>query len=74
MSATLLDSSIYIDALRQGDDGVLTMRRLGSDSFLWLSAVVLGSSYQTRESGLKRVRYRREFGRNMASRKLAGHG
>jgi predicted nucleic acid-binding protein len=45
MSAALLDSSIYIDALRQGDDGVLTMRRLGSDSFLWLSAVVLEELY-----------------------------
>jgi len=42
---TLFDTSIYISALRRGNDGVLAIRRLDSGSIIWLSAVVLGELY-----------------------------
>src|SRR5215467_14111009 len=45
MQPTLLDSSIYIAALRSGDRGVLALRRLESGSVIWLSAVVLEELY-----------------------------
>jgi predicted nucleic acid-binding protein len=38
---TLFDTSVYISALRRGDVAVTALRRLKSDSPLWLSAVVL---------------------------------
>jgi predicted nucleic acid-binding protein len=41
----LFDTSIYVAALRRGDDGVLAIRRLGSGSIVWLSAVVLEELY-----------------------------
>lgn len=40
MAVVLLDSSIYISALRSGD-GALTLKRLTADMIVWLSAVVL---------------------------------
>jgi predicted nucleic acid-binding protein len=40
----LFDSSVYIAALRQGNQAFLSTRRLG-DSPLWLSAVVLEELY-----------------------------
>ena len=45
MSPVLLDSSIYITALRQGERAILSMRRFASDGPLWLSAVVLEELY-----------------------------
>lgn len=45
MQPALFDSSIYITALRQGDNGVLELRRLAADAPLWLSAVVLEELY-----------------------------
>ena len=45
MQPALFDSSIYITALRQGDDAVLALRRLTADAPLWLSAVVLEELY-----------------------------
>ena len=45
MQPALFDTSIYISALRQGDQGVLSVRRLAADSPLWLSAVVLEELY-----------------------------
>jgi predicted nucleic acid-binding protein len=50
----LFDTSIYMAALRRGDAGVLAIRRLGSGSVVWLSAVVLeelyaGCSYGSRD-------------------------
>src|SRR5215470_13965711 len=45
MRPALFDSSIYISALRQGDDAALALRRLASDRPLWLSAVVLEELY-----------------------------
>ena len=41
MQPALFDTSIYISALRQGDDSALALRRLATDAPLWLSAVVL---------------------------------
>src|SRR5271157_1655442 len=45
MRPALFDSSIYITALRQGDDAVLALRRFTADAPLWLSAVVLEELY-----------------------------
>jgi predicted nucleic acid-binding protein len=45
MQSALLDSSIYITALRRGDDAVLALRRFSTDTALWLSAVVLEELY-----------------------------
>ncbi|MGA2002299.1 MAG: PIN domain-containing protein [Terriglobales bacterium] len=45
MQPALLDSSVYISAMRQGDAGVLALRRLSADSPIWLSAVVLEELY-----------------------------
>jgi predicted nucleic acid-binding protein len=45
MQPALFDSSIYISALRRGDDAALALRRLAADSPLWLSAVVLEELY-----------------------------
>ncbi len=45
MRPVLLDSSVYITALRAGDDAVLMMRRLAPETPLWLSAVVLEELY-----------------------------
>jgi predicted nucleic acid-binding protein len=45
MQPALFDSSIYISALRRGDDAALALRRLGTDAPLWLSAVVLEELY-----------------------------
>ncbi len=45
MQPALFDSSIYISALRLGNDAVLGVRRLAADSPLWLSAVVLEELY-----------------------------
>lgn len=45
MQSALLDSSIYITALRRGDDAVLALRRFSTDTALWLSAVVLEEFY-----------------------------
>jgi predicted nucleic acid-binding protein len=45
VQAALFDTSIYVAALRRGDDGVLAIRRLGSGSIMWLSSVVLEELY-----------------------------
>jgi len=45
MRPVLLDTSLYISALRRRDVSVLSLRRLGADSPLWLSAVVLEELY-----------------------------
>ncbi len=45
MRPVLLDSSIYITALRAGDDAVLTLRQLALEAPVWLSAVVLEELY-----------------------------
>ena len=45
MQPALFDSSIYVSALRQGDDSALALRRWATDAPLWLSAVVLEELY-----------------------------
>jgi predicted nucleic acid-binding protein len=45
MQPALFDSSIYISALRRGDNAALTLRSLATDAPLWLSAVVLEELY-----------------------------
>src|SRR5205807_10141551 len=45
MQPALFDSSIYITALRRGDDAALVLRRCTIDVPLWLSAVVLEELY-----------------------------
>ena len=45
MQPALFDSSIYISALRAGNDAALTLRRLATDAPLWLSSVVLEELY-----------------------------
>ena len=45
MQPALFDSSIYITALRRGDDTALALRRFAAESPLWLSAVVLEELY-----------------------------
>jgi predicted nucleic acid-binding protein len=45
MQPVLLDSSIYITALRAGEEAVLTLRRWAPQASVWLSAVVLEELY-----------------------------
>jgi len=45
MQPVLYDSSIYITALRTGEEAALSLRRLAVDSPVWLSAVVLEELY-----------------------------
>jgi predicted nucleic acid-binding protein len=41
----LFDSSIYITALRTGDEAALTLKRVAANSPVWLSSVVLEELY-----------------------------
>lgn len=45
MQPALFDASIYISALRRGDNTIISIRRLADDGPLWLSAVVLQELY-----------------------------
>jgi len=45
MPPILLDSSLYITALRRGHEAVVGLRRLAPDAPVWLSAVVLEELY-----------------------------
>lgn len=45
MQPVLFDSSIYISALRTGEDAALTLRRLAAHAPVWLSSVVLEELY-----------------------------
>jgi predicted nucleic acid-binding protein len=65
VKAALYDSSVYVSALRRGDRGVLSIRRLDSGSVVWLSAVVLEELYAgVNDRGLPVVeRLERDFDR-----------
>ncbi len=65
MPPVLLDSSIYITALRAGDDPILTLRQLVPEGPLWLSAVVLEELYAGVDARDRRVveRLERDFDR-----------
>ena len=45
MKGALFDTSIYVNALRRGDDAVPTLRRVNAEFSLWVSAVVLEELY-----------------------------
>ena len=45
MKPVLLDTSIYISALRAGDDAVLKLRRFTAGAQVWLSSIVLEKLY-----------------------------
>src|ERR1700674_3209487 len=45
MPPVLFDSSIYITALRTGDEAALALRRLAANAPVWLSSVVLEELY-----------------------------
>ena len=70
MRPVLLDSSIYITALRAGEDAVLMMRRLAPEAPLWLSAVVLEELYAgvTRRGRRVVERLERDFDRALRIR------
>lgn len=65
MKSALYDSSVYVSALRRGDHGVLSIRRMDSGSVVWLSAVVLEELYAgVNDRGLPLVeRLERDFDR-----------
>lgn len=65
MRLALFDTSVYIAALRGGNDGVMTVRRLDSGSLVWLSAVVLEELYAGAGEHARRVieRLERDFDR-----------
>ncbi len=45
MQPVLFDTSIYISALRKGNDAALALRRFAPDAPVWLSSVVLEELY-----------------------------
>ena len=63
MQPVLFDTSVYIIALRQGDDAVLSTRNVAYGSPLWLSAVVLEELYAGADArGRKRLaKFERDF-------------
>jgi predicted nucleic acid-binding protein len=65
MKGALLDSSVYISGMRQGNDAVLALRRSSGDTPLWLSAVVLEELYAGASGRVRRSleRMEREFDR-----------
>lgn len=65
MRPALLDSAIYITAMRRGDGSVVALRRYSVDAPLWLSAVVLDELYAGAydRALLKVERLERDFAR-----------
>src|SRR5271166_1687132 len=63
MQPALFDTSIYISALRRGNDAALALRRVASDAPLWLSSVVLEELYAGAGNRERRVveRLERDF-------------
>jgi predicted nucleic acid-binding protein len=63
MRPALFDSSVYITAMRRGDDAALAMRRLAADAPVWLSAVVLEELYAGASDRARQVveRLERDF-------------
>jgi predicted nucleic acid-binding protein len=70
MQPALFDSSIYISALRRGDDAVLALRRLTTEMPLWLSAVVLEELYAGAHGPARQVVERLEHDFDRAARIL----
>src|SRR5271166_430176 len=65
MRPALFDTSVYISALRRGNDAALALRRLAADAPLWLSSVVLEELYAGAGDRERRVmeRLERDFER-----------
>jgi predicted nucleic acid-binding protein len=65
MHPVLFDSSIYISALRTGEDATLTLRRIAADAPVWLSSVVLEELYAGMNAPARHVaeRLERDFDR-----------
>jgi predicted nucleic acid-binding protein len=70
MRPVLLDSSVYVTALRAADDAVLALRRLAADAPVWLSAVVLEELYAGTSRPDRRVVERLEYDFERAGRIL----
>ena len=45
MLPALFDTSLYISALRRGNDAIIALRHIAADAPLWLSSVVLEELY-----------------------------
>lgn len=69
MPGALFDTSIYVAALRMGNDGLLAIRRLES-GFIWLSSVVLEELYAGAAQEGQRVVERLERDFEQANRVL----
>lgn len=65
MQPTLFDTSVYITALRRGNETTLAVRRIASNAPLWLSSVVLEELYAGAGERERRVveRMERDFER-----------
>ena len=65
MQPSLFDTSLYIAALRRGNDAAIALRRVASDAPLWLSSVVLEELYAGAGDKEQRVveRLERDFDR-----------
>lgn len=65
MQPVLFDTSIYITALRMGDDAALGLRRIAGGAAIWLSSVVLEELYAGVSARNRRVveRLERDFHR-----------
>ncbi len=70
MQPALFDASMYISALRRGDDAVLALRRIAADAPLWLSAVVLEELFAGADERARRVLERLEHDFDRAKRVL----
>jgi predicted nucleic acid-binding protein len=65
MQPMLFDTSIYITALRMGDEAALNLRRIARGAPLWLSSVVLEELYAgvSRRNRNAVERFERDFDR-----------
>lgn len=70
MQPVLFDTSIYITALRMGDDASLGLRRIAGGAAVWLSSVVLEELYAGVSARNRHVVERLERDFNRAGRIL----
>jgi predicted nucleic acid-binding protein len=66
MPSVLFDTSLYISALRRGEEATLGLRNLGTNTRIWLSSVVLQELYAGADTGGMRAveRLERDFDRS----------
>lgn len=70
MQPLLFDISLYITALRLGDDAAISLRHLGGGAPIWLSSVVLEELYAGTDPSSRRVVERLEHDFDRAKRIL----